>query len=291
MGYQVDNAVIMAAGVSSRFAPLSYETPKALINVNGEVLLERQIRQLKDAGIEEIILVVGYMKEQFYYLQDKLGVRIVENNDYKTRNNHSSIYAVREYLRNTYICSADNYFTKNPFERVVDDAYYAALYADGETKEWCMETGDDGYVNRVQIGGKGAWYMLGHAFWNENFSRRFVSILEAEYQLPETAGLLWEAIYMKHLDELKLKVSHYDPDFIFEFDSLDELRTFDKSYIGDTRSAILKGIAQEMGCSEAQISQITVIKDPLGVEAAGFEFMCGAERYEYYYERKVWRKV
>ena len=67
MGYQVDNAVIMAAGVSSRFAPLSYETPKALINVNGEVLLERQIRQLKDAGIEEIILVVGYMKEQFYY--------------------------------------------------------------------------------------------------------------------------------------------------------------------------------------------------------------------------------
>lgn len=154
-----------------------------------------------------------------------------------------------------------------------------------------METGDDGYVNRVQIGGKGAWYMLGHAFWNENFSRRFVSILEAEYQLPETAGLLWEAIYMKHLDELKLKVRHYDPDFIFEFDSLDELRTFDKSYIGDTRSAILKGIAQEMGCSEAQISQITVIKDPLGVEAAGFEFMCGAERYEYYYERKVWRKI
>ena len=76
MGYQVDNAVIMAAGVSSRFAPLSYENPpKALINVNGEVLLERQIRQLKDAGIEEIILVVGYMKEQFYYLQDKLGVQ------------------------------------------------------------------------------------------------------------------------------------------------------------------------------------------------------------------------
>ena len=31
-------------------------------------------------------------------------------------------------------------------------------------RKWCMETGDDGYVNRVQIGGKGAWYMLGHAF-------------------------------------------------------------------------------------------------------------------------------
>lgn len=68
MGYQVDNAVIMAAGLSSRFAPLSYERPKALITVKGEVLIERQIRQLREAGIREIILVAGYKKEQFYYL-------------------------------------------------------------------------------------------------------------------------------------------------------------------------------------------------------------------------------
>lgn len=291
MGYPVDNAIIMAAGVSSRFAPLSYEIPKALIPVNGEVLIERQIRQLKEAGIEEIILVVGYMKERFYYLQDKLGVRIVENKDYRIRNNHSTIFAVRAYLRNSYICSADNYFTKNPFEREVDDAYYAAVYADGKTKEWCMETGDDGYVNRVQIGGERAWYMLGHAFWNETFSKKFIRILNAEYQLPETAGLLWEAIYRKHLDELKLKVRHYEPNFIFEFDSLDELREFDTSYVHDTRSAILKGIAKDLNCSEAEISQITAIKDPAGLEAIGFKFECGSEKYEYYYERKVWRKV
>lgn len=291
MGYPVDNAIIMAAGVSSRFAPLSYEIPKALIPVNGEVLIERQIRQLKEAGIEEIILVVGYMKERFYYLQDKLGVRIVENKDYRIRNNHSTIFAVRAYLRNSYICSADNYFTKNPFEREVDDAYYAAVYADGKTKEWCMETGDDGYVNRVQIGGERAWYMLGHAFWNETFSKKFIRILNAEYQLPETAGLLWEAIYRKHLDELKLKVRHYEPNFIFEFDSLDELREFDTSYVHDTRSAILKGIAKDLNCSEAEISQITAIKDPAGLEAIGFKFECGSEKYEYYYGRKVWRKV
>lgn len=77
MSYCVDNAIILAAGTASRFAPLSYEKPKALIEVKGEVLIERQIRQLQEAGIPEIILVVGYKKEQFYYLQEKFGVRIV----------------------------------------------------------------------------------------------------------------------------------------------------------------------------------------------------------------------
>ena len=102
MGYQVDNAVILAAGTSSRFAPLSYEMPKALIEVKGEVLIERQIRQLQEAGIDEIIIVTGYRKKQLAYLRDKFpGIIVVENPDYLRRNNHASIYAARDYLRNT----------------------------------------------------------------------------------------------------------------------------------------------------------------------------------------------
>ena len=62
--YRVDNAVIMAAGLSSRFAPISYEKPKGLLKVRGEVLIERQIRQLKEAGIDDITVVVGYKKER-----------------------------------------------------------------------------------------------------------------------------------------------------------------------------------------------------------------------------------
>ena len=87
--YKVRNAVIMAAGFSSRFAPLSYECPKGLVKIKGEVLVERQIRQLQEAGILEIIVVVGYRKEDFYYLAEKFGVEIVENSEYSTRNNHS----------------------------------------------------------------------------------------------------------------------------------------------------------------------------------------------------------
>ena len=114
----VDNAVIMAAGTSSRFAPLSYEKPKALIEVKGEVLIERQIRQLKEAGVPEIYVVTGYKSEMFTYLQEKMGVHLIFNPDYLTRNNNASIYAVKDILKNTYICSADNYFSENPFEKV-----------------------------------------------------------------------------------------------------------------------------------------------------------------------------
>ena len=56
--YKVDNAVVLAAGLSSRFVPISYEKPKGLLTVRGEVLIERQIEQLLEAGINEIIVVV-----------------------------------------------------------------------------------------------------------------------------------------------------------------------------------------------------------------------------------------
>ena len=104
----------MAAGMSTRFVPLSIETPKALLKVKGEVLIERQINQLREANIQEIVVVVGYLKEKFEYLQEKYGVILIENPDYKTKNNHSTLYAARRYLKNTFICSGDNYFAEIP---------------------------------------------------------------------------------------------------------------------------------------------------------------------------------
>ncbi len=290
MGYPVDNAVIMAAGASSRFAPLSYEMPKGLIPVRGEILIERQIRQLQEAGIPEIIVVTGYRQEQFAYLADKYGVRLVHNPDYRIRNNHSSIYAVREYLGNSYICSSDNYFTENPFEPEVDDAYYAAVYAEGDTAEWCMQTDADGYIRHVQIGGRDAWYMLGHVFWNRAFTDSFLRILTREYAKAETVSKLWEAIYKEHLDELHLRMRRYDAGLIFEFDSLDELRLFDTGYLSDTRSQIIKHIAAEMSCSEAELTHFDALKGPDGNEAVGFSFRHGADTYRYIYTTKELRK-
>lgn len=160
---KVDNAIIMAAGTASRFAPLSYEHPKALIEVRGEVLIERQIRQLHEAGIKKIVVVTGYKAEQFEYLKSKYDVKLIYNPYYLTRNNNSSIYAAKSYLKNSYICSSDNYFVDNPFEKEVTESYYAAVYAQGKTNEWCI-TDENGWIKKVTVGGADSWVMLGHVF-------------------------------------------------------------------------------------------------------------------------------
>lgn len=287
---KVDNAIIMAAGVSSRFAPLSYEKPKALTVVKGEVLIERQIRQLKTAGIDEIYIVVGYKAEQFDYLRQKFGVHLILNTDYMTRNNHSSIYAAKDVIRNSFICSADNYFLDNPFESQVEESYYAAVYASGETNEWCMQTDDDGYINHVQVGGHNAWYMLGHAFWSEAFSARFLAYLEKEYDLPQTSNRFWEDIFIDHLDTLKMKMRKYSNEYIFEFDSIDELRTFDERYIEDTGSQILKDIARRLNGTEAEITQIRATKTS-NTTVTGIQFVFRSELYTYAYEEGIINKV
>ena len=90
-----------------------------------------------------------------------------------TRNNNSSIYAAKEYIKNSYICSADNYFIQNPFEKELSNSYYSAVYIEGETNEWCIEE-KNGIIKNVSIGGKDSWIMLGHVFWSANFSKKFL---------------------------------------------------------------------------------------------------------------------
>lgn len=278
---KVDNAIIMAAGTASRFAPLSYEVPKALIEVRGEVLIERQIRQLKEAGIDDVIIVTGYKAKQFGYLVEKYGVKLVHNTNYLTHNNNSSIWVVRDYLKNSYICSSDNYFFENPFETEVDDSYYSAIYVDGDTNEWCIEE-ENGKIRNVIVGGRDSWVMLGHVFWSEQFSKDFIAILEAEHDKAETADKLWETIYIDHIGELDMKIRKYPSDYIFEFDTLDDLRLFDETYISNTRSSVIKGICETIGVNESEVIKIKSFKDENNA-ATGFTFEA-KKQYIYYYK-------
>lgn len=268
--YRVRNAVIMAAGFASRFVPLSFERPKGLLEVRGEVLIERQIRQLKEAGVEDITVVVGYMKETFFYLEDAFGVRILVNEEYAERNNNSTLHAVREELGNTYVCSSDNYFAENVFRSYEYSSFYSAAFVEGETDEYCLTVGSKGRIVGVEVGGRDALIMVGHAYFDREFAKTFVRILEGVYEHPETASKLWEDVYADHLDELEMQVREHPQDVVFEFDSMSDLVAFDQDFANNVDSSILDNICTILGCRREQISDLEPIKD--GLTNLSFKF-------------------
>ncbi len=277
--YKVKNAIIMAAGMSSRFAPLSYEKPKALLRVKGELLIEREIEQLQAAGITDITVVLGYLKEQLFYLEKKYGVNIVINEDYYRYNNTSTLIRVSDKLDNTYICSSDNYFTENPFEPYVYRAYYSAVYAPGKTDEYCLKTDKKGKITDVTVGGEASWFMLGHVYYDRSFSRKFTSILKEQYGSLQTKLGLWEDLYIRNIKHLDMYIRKYDTDIIKEFDSLDELRDFDSKYLSNADSKIFKNICSVLGIDESDITGIVPIKN--GLTNLSFRFSALGNKYVY----------
>ena len=277
--YKVDNAVILAAGMSSRFAPISYERPKGTLRVRGEILIERQIRQLQEVGITDITVVVGYKKEYFFNLVKKFGVTIVVNPEYMTRNNNGSLWLVLDRLANTYICSSDDYFTTNPFESHVYKAYYSAEYVEGPTAEWCITTGGGGRITGAKVGGSDAWTMLGHVYFDRAFSSRFREILRAVYHLPETSGKLWESIYLDHVKELDMVIRKYPAGVIYEFDSVDELRSFDPKFMENVDSEVFDTISKVLNCPKDDITDFYPLKQ--GITNLSCHFRVGEEEYVY----------
>lgn len=274
------NAIIMAAGTSSRFVPLSAECPKGLVEVKGEILIERQIRQLIEAGITDISLVVGYKADMFDYLRGKYGVKIVLNEDFARYNNTSSLIRVIDKLNNTFVCSSDNYFPENVFLKDSEDSYYSALYAEGETNEYCLMTNADDYITGVRVGGRDAWYMVGHVFLNYEFSEVFRKIMINEYKNETTRQGYWEDLYIRYIDQLpKMKINRYKEGEILEFDSLDELRLFDGSYIKNTRSTVMKSICKSLNIQESDVYGFKNIKH--NGDYLHFQFKVGDITYEY----------
>lgn len=274
---KIKNAIILAAGISSRFVPICFERPKALLEVKGEIMIERQIRQLKEKGIDEIIIVVGHMKDMFYYLQDKFGVKIVETDTYKVRNNHASVYAAREFLGSSIITSADLYFNENIFQEYAFDAYYCSVYQEGTTEERGIQTDLYDKIMKTDYGVSDTWVTLGYAYFDDRFSQNFLNILDHEYNNTETMQKFWADIQDEHLSELYMYAKHCDNNIIYEFDSLEELREFDLDYVDNTKSKLIKKIADYLQTSEGNLRQFRPItKEDLG---RGFTFISEQKKY------------
>ena len=229
--HKVTNAIILAAGKSKRFKPISDYCPKGLSIVKGEVLVERQIKQLQAIGITDITLVVGYKKEMFFYLADKYDVKIVINEQYDTQDNVSSLRLVLDQLDNTYICSVDNYYPENLFNTYEYRGYYSTVYVENNSDEWVVRTDENGLINDVNIGAPRGHIMLGFVYFDREFSENFRRVILDVEGIDEYNHHVWEYLYMKHLDTLKLEIKEFDKNSILEFDTIGDAINFDKDFL------------------------------------------------------------
>lgn len=228
--YKVDNAIIMAAGYSARCMPLSNVLPKGLFRVKGEILIEREIRQLQEAGVKEIIIVTGFMQEKFQYLRDKYGVILIHNDDYDKYNNIASLYKAQNYMKNSYILCSDNYYADNVFHKYVYSPYYSCVYSEEYCDEYCvLEEDKDGYITSIKRGGGKAWYTIGDCFFDRKFSDTFVKYMNEEWNDMNTRNMLMDDFHIQHIDELKLKKVEREKNKVLEFDTLEEFKQFDNS--------------------------------------------------------------
>ena len=281
--YRVDCALIMAAGFGSRFVPLSFERPKGLLEVFGEPMVERQICQLKEVGIEDIALVVGYMKEKYEYLTDKYGVRLIYNPDYATRNNIGSIEYAYDYLygRNAYILSSDNWIRRNMYHSYEPWAWYSSRHAEGRTSEWTLITDKKGRITDTFPGGADCDYMYGPAYFSREFGENFLPVLKRYCELPGTEDYYWEDVLMQMLnseakkrlnayfgripeismcDRIEMYINRQPEDNVYEFENLEELRHFDPKYKDDSGSEAMQFVAGTFKVRESKIHDIRRLK-------------------------------
>lgn len=229
--YRVDNAIIMAAGYSARCMPLSNIMPKGLFRVKGEILIEREIEQLLEAGIEEIVVVTGFMSEKFEYLKDKYGVVLIYNEDYDKYNNMASLYSAQNHMRNSYILCSDNYYEENVFHQYVFSPYYSCVYSEEYCDEFCVrEVDEKGYILNIQRGGAKSWYTIGDAYFNKEFSQKFCHYMNNEWADYQVRNMLMDDFHIRHIKELPLKKVERPGRSVLEFDTLEEIKEYDSGF-------------------------------------------------------------
>lgn len=229
----VKRAVIVAAGEGKRMRPVTLDTPKSLVRVNGVRLIDTVLQGLLANGIREIYIVVGYLKEQFRALEwEYPGVTLIENPWYDSCNNISSLYAAREHLEDAIITDAD-LIIRDPrvlaprFER----SGYNAVWTDEPTDEWLL-TVERGVVSSCsRTGGAHGWQLFSVSRWSAQDGRRLRRHLEIEFEQKRNRDIYWDDVALFcHPDEYRLGVFPMEAGAIAEVDSLNELAALDPSY-------------------------------------------------------------
>ena len=229
--YRVKRAIFIAAGFGSRLVPISLNTPKPLVRVKGVRIIDTLLDAMSAAGIEEIVIVRGYLGEQFDQLKYKYPkIQFLENPLYNESNNISSMMCARYLLQNAYVLESDLVLI-NP--DLIKKYQYASNYLGipvERTDDWCFKT-SNGIITKLQIGGKDCHHMVGISYWNQTDGAKLADHIKQVYEMPGGKERYWDQVALEYfIRDYSVEVRECSFDDVIEIDTFSELKNLDETY-------------------------------------------------------------
>ena len=266
------NAIILAAGFGMRMVPINTETPKGLLEIKGERLIECTIRQLHEVGITEIYVVVGFMKEQYEYLIDEYGVDLIVAPDYATKNNLHSLKTAADHLSNSYIIPCDIWCEKNPYSRNELYSWYMVSDLVDDDSTVRVNRKQELVVQKEQAGGNA---MIGICYLLETEAEIVRERLEELGRDSRYDGAFWEeTLYRKDRMIVTARVVHAAD--AVEINTYEQLREID-SDSSQLQTDAIQVICEALGAQQDEVTNITVLKK--GMTNRSFLFSCKDKKY------------
>ena len=229
--YRAKRAIFIAAGFGSRLAPITFNTPKPLVRVKGQRIIDSLLDAVLAQGIQEIYIVRGYLGEQFDQLLYKYPmIKFIENPVYNEANNISSMYCASYLLKNAYVLEAD-LLLYNP--ALIKKYQYMSNYLGvpvEKTDDWCFSV-NGGYITKLAIGGVNCYHMFGISYWTEEDGAKLASDIKEVYHAPGGKERYWDQVPLEYrLNHYKVGVRECSFADITEIDTFSELKQIDRTY-------------------------------------------------------------
>lgn len=229
--YRVKRAIFIAAGFGSRMVPITLNTPKPLVRVKGERIIDSILDAVVAAGIEDIVVVRGYLSEQFDQLLYKYpNIKFVENPAYNEANNISSAMCIRYLLGNSYVCEGD-ILLHNP--KIIQKYQYQSNYCGikvDRTDDWCLFV-NKGRITGVAVGGENCHQMMGISYWTEDDGKRLGDCIKKVYEMPGGKERYWDQVALQYfVDDFNIAIRECSAEDFIEIDTFNELKAIDSVY-------------------------------------------------------------
>lgn len=229
--YKVKRAIFLAAGFGSRMVPLTLNTPKPLIKVHGKRMIETLLDAVVEAEIPEIVIVRGYLGEQFDVLLHKYSnIRFIDNKMYNEANNISSAYLIKDLLENAYVLESDLVLSNSKLIRKYEyNSNFLGIEVD-RTDDWCFET-KNGIITKQKIGGTNCHQMIGISYYTKESGKQLCTDIKDVFESPGGKEKYWDQVpLLERKQNYKIYVRECKREDIIEIDSFNELKQIDKTY-------------------------------------------------------------